>query len=610
MGLGNKAIAIACLVILLTSILGYGGLASAQKKLSVQTFQGVKEGDVIRFYFILNDGEAYDGQAQFKILDNAGNILYQDEFDVKASDYKDYVYQLTGTSAGKAYEWYVQFNQINKGVADILGYGKAQLQFTTSGQTLSAEAAVEIPAITKEQTIAAYENSYVKKATPVDKTITKGYFQVTLVRVGYYKHLEYDTWGDEVTDFRADIKVKNIGSEEETFSTYDAAIIIGNSQYDAKLFRSKFDGYNLRPGIVREGYLIFETPITLKGQGEIIAGSYYNYPEGEIEYKFSFDFDNLTKEVPSLQLVPKLEKMKIRIEKSSYVIGETVKISGKVHEVSSARGSIVIINPKGEVYSSLEFYPNSDGNFVTQFELKESRFAIAGVWKVKASYLSEAAETSITVSIPHKVEPIIISTDKTSYKIGETVKINGRVNDPQCKGSIVLLNPNLSQYSGVTFAPDHNGNFVTQFILERNERVVSGLWTVRATCDEQVGETTTRIIMQDLQIEKETKQDISVSMKIKKKSILLALNNKGEVPVYGLELKTIDGSNIKYVKAKGWDRQKIDPSTIIIQTDDRPLIQGRSMIVILITDEKNPWLEWKAFDVSRNVVSVGELIPR
>ncbi len=92
------------------------------------------------------------------------------------------------------------------------------------------------------------------------------------------------------------------------------------------------------------------------------------------------------------------------------------------------------------------------------------------------------------------------------------------------------------------------------------------------------------------------KPNISIALKHKNKVTLAAVKNNDETPVYGLELKSTDGT-IRFVKARGWDREKIDASTVIIQTDDIPLTKNGSMIVVLILDNRSSSLEWKAFDV-------------
>jgi hypothetical protein len=137
-----------------------------------------------------------------------------------------------------------------------------------------------------------YENQYLQSAKICsnDCIRTDGSFEVTLVRWGYFTHLKYDTWGDEVTEYRVDIKVKNIGSEQESFSIYDSAMIVGTSQYSYS-YESNFDGSNIYPGIIKEGYLVFENvPANLAGSAQLIVGKYYaGYPIGYITYSFTVD---------------------------------------------------------------------------------------------------------------------------------------------------------------------------------------------------------------------------------------------------------------------------------------------------------------------------------
>ncbi len=89
--------------------------------------------------------------------------------------------------------------------------------------------------------------------------------------------------------------------------------------------------------------------------------------------------------------------------------------------------------------------------------------------------------------------------------------------------------------------------------------------------------------------------DISIAIKHKKKVTLLAVKNNDEKPVFGVEIKITDGS-IKFVKARGWDRDRVDQSTVIVQTADRPIDSGKSLIVLMIVDNKESPYEWSAFN--------------
>gem|GEM_PF-1033131 len=103
--------------------------------------------------------------------------------------------------------------------------------------------------------------------------------------------------------------------------------------------------------------------------------------------------------------------------------------------------------------------------------------------------------------------------------------------------------------------------------------------------------------------------DISVAMKLKKKSTLLAVKNTGDAEIYSVKIKASDG-NVRYVKAKGWDREKVDASTVIVRTSNKPLIEGKSLVVILVIDNRGSGIEWTALDAKAGILSSGALIPK
>lgn len=150
-------------------------------------------------------------------------------------------------------------------------------------KALHTELSQKAAAKTPEQ----YEEKYNQNAKISGEIIKKGNFEITLVNYGFYTHLKYDTWGDEVTDFRVDLKVKNAGSEKDSFSTYDGVIISGSNQYE-RSFNSNLDSSNVYPGIIKEGYLIFEdVPKTLTGQIKIITGTSYDASYNKLTYEFN-----------------------------------------------------------------------------------------------------------------------------------------------------------------------------------------------------------------------------------------------------------------------------------------------------------------------------------
>lgn len=267
---------------------------SAYNPTSIDTFLHASEGNQFRFYFQLQDSNHQntlgDGVLDFKIKDSRGTIVYSKSLNVKASDFVHYQNMLTGNSVGKAFQFFVEQDAIKKGI----GTGTADISFSLmNGNVLKAsDTYVQIPQYTEDEIKQIYEEQYIKNAEFSGLVVRKGNFEVTLVSYGYFTHLKSYYGGEEVTDFRADIEVKNIGRDSESFSSYDASIVIGSNQYSRSYF-SEFDGTNMYPGVIKKGYLVFEgIPTNLAGQAKIITGSSYWFSTDSWQsenYLYSFD---------------------------------------------------------------------------------------------------------------------------------------------------------------------------------------------------------------------------------------------------------------------------------------------------------------------------------
>ncbi|GEM_PF-17893 len=98
--------------------------------------------------------------------------------------------------------------------------------------------------------------------------------------------------------------------------------------------------------------------------------------------------------------------------------------------------------------------------------------------------------------------------------------------------------------------------------------------------------------------------DASLAMKHKKTTTLIAVKNTGDEPIYGFKINFAD-SPIKYAKAKGWDRQKVDTNTIMVKTSDKPIGPGNSLIAILIVTNKDAPYEWSALNAAGQEIAKG-----
>ncbi len=98
--------------------------------------------------------------------------------------------------------------------------------------------------------------------------------------------------------------------------------------------------------------------------------------------------------------------------------------------------------------------------------------------------------------------------------------------------------------------------------------------------------------------------DVSVAMKHKKRTTLFALKNIGDEPIFGFKINFLD-SPIKYVKAKGWDREKVNTDTVMVKANGSPLGPGKSLIAILIVDNKEAPYAWSALNAAGQEIAKG-----
>lgn len=254
----------------------------------IGNFRTQTDGDNIVLLFSLYDNNnnfmSASGVAKIRIVSDDGTTVYSENHNINKEDFGTFTQTLTGNQF-QGVSFKIAASQIKKSLDNN---GKVYLQFTTGGGSFEElESSVYgLPQFTKEEIVAQYENKYLNSSKFLNITERKGYFDVSLMRVGFFKHLKYDTFGDEVEEFRADIKVKNIATAENSFSTYDAKMIIGSSQYD-RSYNSKFDSGDIYPGVIREGYIIFESvPKNVSGEAKIILGSHYD--RGYVNYISEF----------------------------------------------------------------------------------------------------------------------------------------------------------------------------------------------------------------------------------------------------------------------------------------------------------------------------------
>ncbi len=260
------------------------------KPVNINIFTSTKEGNVLRFYFLLEDANGINtvsnGNVKLEIFDELNNTLYTKEFFVKASDFVDYQFMITGQEIGKAYEWRVPISEIKKGVSSF-GFGRAVLTFVTPNEKeLHAEdTTVEIPTYTEEELIQMAEEEYNKNAITVNKKISKGNFEVTVMKVGFFSPYEYY---EKKQYFRVDMEVKNVGGKSDYFSPSDMAILDNKGNQYEYNYEGTLDAYSkIYSGVTKRGYILFD-PIPKDTQNIRLVFD-LGYDDNYDPYSFEYD---------------------------------------------------------------------------------------------------------------------------------------------------------------------------------------------------------------------------------------------------------------------------------------------------------------------------------
>ena len=109
--------------------------------------------------------------------------------------------------------------------------------------------------------------------------------------------------------------------------------------------------------------------------------------------------------------------------------------------------------------------------------------------------------------------------------------------------------------------------------------------------------------------EGEEPSSLAVAMKQTKKTTIVSVRNNGEAPIYSVELENPDGK-IRFVKVKAWNRERIDDSTVVVKTDDKPISTGKSLIILILTDNRSSILLWNVRDSFGSILASGTVTER
>jgi Lamin Tail Domain len=129
--------------------------------------------------------------------------------------------------------------------------------------------------------------------------------------------------------------------------------------------------------------------------------------------------------------------MSVSTDKTSYTTSETITLSGTVSQVIPLTSvTYKVYDPSGTIIYQGSLFPDQQGIFTTYNPYQSHSSAsgiminaitpVYGVYKIIASYGTTTATTSFSV-MPKSQQsaPIVVSTDKQVYGLGDTVTITG-----------------------------------------------------------------------------------------------------------------------------------------------------------------------------------------
>ena len=225
----------------------------------IGNFMAIADENKIEARFSLMDSSkkyvSADGIGQVRIVNSEGETVYTGSINVKKEDFGMYTLILTGEEF-LAYVWEIPLTEIKKSTSSS---GTMYLKFKTKNAEFEEldTSIWGLPTYSEEELAQLNEEEFSKSAVNVNKKVSKGSFEVTVTRVGFFTPLV--TWGDKKEYFRVDMEVKNIGSEKEYFSPSGLAILDNQGNQYEREYGGTLDTFSqIYPGVKKSGYILFE----------------------------------------------------------------------------------------------------------------------------------------------------------------------------------------------------------------------------------------------------------------------------------------------------------------------------------------------------------------
>ncbi len=186
------------------------------------------------------------------------------------------------------------------------------------------------------------------------------------------------------------------------------------------------------------------------------------------------------------------EGLTAKLNKVSYLAGETMTITGVVPSIEEDPVNIVILAPGGVFAGSSAFpEPESDKSYSATLRLK-SDLEAEDDYEAVITYDNKEVTIKFDITGTSSEGPLTVTTDKENYSVGSTVKITGKVDTGELgEGQKVLIrvfNPIEEPYRYDLVNPSSDGSYTYSMVVG-GDLAKSGEWQILASYNREEVET-------------------------------------------------------------------------------------------------------------------------
>lgn len=184
-----------------------------------------------------------------------------------------------------------------------------------------------------------------------------------------------------------------------------------------------------------------------------------------------------------------------RLDKSSFLAGDTITITGKVPKVVKDETVNVDVYKPDKTYAgaSASVEPKSDLSFTAIIKLPATLKVSDESYEAKINYNGEEIIKSFTITGVSSNLPISVKTDKDRYSVGGEVTISGKVSQDILQDGVNIVlkvsNPSSAPYRIDIIEPKADGSYSYSLVIG-GQLGIPGEYKVVASYSQKNAETT------------------------------------------------------------------------------------------------------------------------